>query len=168
MYILCLIRKCRLIRNTQFCLLFFVIDVNEFDIKRGGYAQRKITAELFLLRFDSVVRFYRRFIFRSVSWTAERRYKFCGRRIKTRLYIPLIGTRGARCTPSEKRVVAHNPQRPTKMATIAHLPTYITTGLDNEDGITSLLSVTMASVTQQGIYMQRWYNPPLIGNERFR
>lgn len=51
------------------------------------------------------------------------------------------------------------------MATIAQLPTYITTGLDNEDGITSLLSVTMASVTQQGIYMQRWYNPPLMGNE---
>ena len=51
------------------------------------------------------------------------------------------------------------------MATIAQLPTYITVGLDNEDGITSLLSVTLASVTQQGIYMQMWYNPPLIGNE---
>lgn len=39
---------------------------------------------------------------------------FVGRRMKTALYIPPIGTRRAMPSPVRKRVVAHNPQRPHK------------------------------------------------------
>ena len=49
------------------------------------------------------------------------------KRIKTALYIPPIGTRERGRPPPEKRVVAHNIQRPTK------------NGNDCEDGIINLL-----------------------------
>ena len=72
------------------------------NVDDRGYMQRKITAVLNLLPLFPPFYFYRRFIF-----TGERRrYKrtdFVGRcRNKWRV-IPPIGTRGARCPPSETK-----------------------------------------------------------------
>ena len=119
------------------------------------YMQSKITAYLFYFLFYTPFYFIRRFLFRRVMDVRVGRCKFCRWRVRTELYIPPIGTRERCRPPSEKRVAAHNPHRPTEMATVGigyitgHL--YATTGIGDEDGIIHHLYTTRFSVTQQGI-----------------
>lgn len=64
------------------------------------------------------------------------------------LYIPPIGTRERCRPPSEKRVVAHNPQRPTKSGNSQHR-------LHNRSFICNEW------------HRRRWYSHPLIYNKAF-
>lgn len=94
---------------------------------------------------------FRRSIFTAVLFfrTAERRrypmVEFAGRCRDKHVVIPPIGTRKPSRPPSEKRVVAHNPQRPTKNDN------------DHEDGIDGTIPLLFAKMVEPHHYMQ---HPP--------